>query len=190
MILGIVSWYEFKEVSKFWNKFKTLHRSIWIFFWVINLILLPVITTMYSKKARVESMIYLSKYEKMYGVLLEDSNHDNAKMIPRFYLKQWVSELVIAKEHKIEDVANHVRMYPKESHPNFVLFFEDKNLASRIAGVKRIFPELTYETTIYPSFVDDLLYKLNPHNANQVIYIFKTYTSVYPTHDYSKNRLF
>ncbi len=60
-----------------------------------------------------------------------------------------------------------------KNYPDYVLFFEDKNLVRRIADVKTLFPKMEYETTITPGFIDDILFRLNPKNANQTIYIFK-----------------
>lgn len=57
--------------------------------------------------------------------------------------------------------------------PRFILFEENKNLDARIANMKKYFPNIEYETTIEPGFIDNLLYKLNPINANQTITIYR-----------------
>ena len=172
--LGLIGWYDFKEKSNFWNKNNKLYKSFWIFFWIINLSLLPIISTMYSKKARVESMVYLSQYPNIGSILLEDSNRGSAKMPPQFYLKQWIRVYDITQENPAHNFKAFMQSSKKEDHPKFVLFFNDKNIKSRLDSIVAIFPKLQYETTIYPGFVDVVLYKLNPKNANEIIYIYKT----------------
>lgn len=173
IVLGVVGWQEFVNGSGFWKKNQKLLRGFWIAFWSLNLILLPAITTMYSKKARVESMYYLSKYHNLECIMIEDSNREHAKMPPRFYLGQWIEVLELANgknNHPIEKVLNGV---PESNYPAFVLFFEDNKLDQRVDNVKRMLPALEYETTIEPGFVDKVLYWLNPINANQTIYIYR-----------------
>ena len=177
IILGIIGWNKFVEKSKFWNRNKKLLKACWIFFWTINLILLPVISTMYSKKARVESMVYLSKYENIKYILLEDTNNDNAKICPRFYLNQWSGEYRVTQQISL-------KVYPekiwteKNSAPGFVLFFEEKNINNRVNSIKTVLPNIEYEATIEPGFVDNIMHWLNPINANQIIYIYRN-TDIY-----------
>ncbi|MBL0343208.1 MAG: glycosyltransferase family 39 protein [Bacteroidetes bacterium] len=168
---GMHSFFENRPLNSSLRKF--LYGS-WIFFWVLNFTLLPFITTMYSKKARVESMIYLSKYkENINYLLLEDTNHGTPKMPPEFYLGKWVGCYELSKDQSLDTLKSKLLRYGKQNHPDFVLFFEDKNLVKRVATVKSIFPGLKFETTISPGFIDDILFRLNPKNANQVIYIFR-----------------
>ncbi len=168
--LGIVGWSEFKEKSVFWVKHSKLYKSFWIFFWVINLSLLPIITTMYSKKARVESMVYLSRYPDIRNILLEDTHRGSAKMPPLFYLKQWVNVFEITKEKPVYKYKEFLKSN-KNSYPKFVLFFDEKDLKPRLDSIISIFPNLQFETKISPGLVDIVLYKLNPKNANETIYI-------------------
>jgi hypothetical protein len=57
--------------------------------------------------------------------------------------------------------------------PRFVLFYTTENLDERVKHMKAYYPELVYETTVEPGFVDQVLYKLNPKNTNQTIYIYR-----------------
>jgi len=54
-----------------------------------------------------------------------------------------------------------------------VLFMEDKDLDKRVAAAREIIPGLEAETVIHPGFVDKLLYRLNPKNTNQTVYIYR-----------------
>ena len=169
--LGIVGWNQFKDKSNFWMKRKKLLKGFWIFFWALNIILLPIISTMYSKKARVESMIYLSKYKNIKLILTEDSNSENFLMPPLFYLNQWLSTTALTKANYSEKAKYSIDS--KDNCPRFVLFFDEKNLTKRVDSLRFCFPQITYETTIHPSFVDEILFKLNHRNTNQTIIIYK-----------------
>lgn len=156
--------------------FRKFVRGSWIFFWILNFILLPFITTMYSKKARVESMRYLSADKANIDyLLLEDTNHGTPKMPPEFYLGKWVSCYELSQEHPLDSLKAKFARYGPRYYPDYVLFFEDKNLDQRVATVKTLLPGMRYETTIQPGFIDKVLYMLNPKNANQVIYIYKVH---------------
>lgn len=182
IILGVIGFTEFQEKSKFWERHAKLLKGFWIAFWVINFLLLPIISTMYSKQSRVESMSYLRKYPNIKCLLLEDTKHGRPKMIPRFYLGQWTPYIELCESVPADSVRKFLSRREKDQYPGFVLFFSDKNLANRIDTVKTMLPSIVYETTIEPGFIDKLLYKLNPRNENLTIYIYRN------TDIYSKRR--
>lgn len=175
IILGMIGWNAIINKSNYLQRHTKAIYYSWIFFWIINILMLPVISTMYSKRARVESMTYLSKYQNIKMLLLEDSNHESAKMPPEFYLGQWISVWEVNKTKNIDTLRYYMKISAEIYHPKHVLFFEDKNLARRIKGIKEVFPKLKFEKVIEPGLVDNILYILNPINANQTIYIFRTY---------------
>jgi hypothetical protein len=174
IILGIIGWREIEERFFVSRKSKNIIRKCWVFFFIINFMLLPFVSTMYSKKARVESMVYLSKYKNMKSLLLEDSNNSSAKMPPLFYLGQWIHVYEVNNIKTADTLQASLKTTPIENYPKFVLFFEDKNIAMRIKNIKNIFPDLKFEKVILPGFIDKILFKLNPVNSNQTIYIFRT----------------
>jgi glycosyl transferase family 22 (putative mannosyltransferase) len=172
IMLGMMGWNSFVAGSGFWKRHKGLLKASWAFFWILNLLLLPLITTMYSKKARAESMTYLSKYENIKCVVLENVNKGDVKLSPRFYLGEWIRETEVSQKRPIQvyqgnDSINH------KGVPAFVLFFEDKNIDARVDSMRTILPNLEYETTIQPGFIDKVVYWMNPINANEVIFIYR-----------------
>jgi hypothetical protein len=179
IILGMIGWNEFYEKSRFWQKRKILYKSFWIFFWVINLIFLPVISTMYSKKARVESMTYLSKYENIPSLLMEETNDGNDKIPPQFYLNQWIDLYYLPEKEKIGLLNQKLQLLDAGEWPAFIIFYDDKNIDQRVDLIGTIIPNLKYETTIEPGFIDKVLNWLNPHNANQTIVIYRN-TDIFP----------
>jgi len=177
IISGIAGWETWIAGSEFWQKRKKWLRYSWITFWVINLIALIPVSTMYSKKARVESMLYLSKYENI-KLLLLDSSTGAVKYPPCFYLGQWVSIINIDENLPIQQFGENIVKQDSSAQPRFVLFFKDGNEQERLQALQKALPDLAYETTIEPGFMDKLLYWLNPVNANQTIEIYRN-TSFY-----------
>jgi hypothetical protein len=171
IILGTIGWTEYVSRSVFWQRKKKLLKGLYAFSIVVNLILLPFITTMYSKQARVESMVYLSHDDNIRSLAFEDSNHSGTKLGPRFYLKKWIYINEITTEHPVEKFVTEYGDNP----PEYILFFEEKNLDERVAKLKAYLPGLHYKATIGQNFIDALLHKMNPNNnVNQVVYIYKT----------------
>ncbi|MBP7497527.1 MAG: glycosyltransferase family 39 protein [Bacteroidales bacterium] len=169
IIAGIIGWNDFKEKSAFWNRNQKLYNYCLIFFWVLNLLTLPFITTMYSKKARVESMVYLSQFDNIKSVMIEG----DTKLPPRFYLKQWIQVYDVSVKHNYDGFYKAFSSLPIKDNPRFILFFNNDNLPERVNKIKTVFPDIKYETSIEPGFIDKILYWLNPKNANQQIIIYR-----------------
>lgn len=173
IILGVIGWQQFIESSIFWMKRKKIVKGSTIFFWIINILLLPFITTMYSKKARVEAMTYLSKYKNIKYILVEDATHGNAKMPPLYYLGQWVGVYELSESEPLDTLRMKLKTFGAEDYPRFALFYENVDLNKRVDSLKTVMPNLTFETEIAPSFIDEVLHRMNPRNANQTIYIYR-----------------
>jgi hypothetical protein len=174
VIAGMIGWNEFIASSKFWMRHTKLLKSFWIVFWCLNLILLPVISTTYSKRARVESMCYLSKYPHLTYLMVEDTNHGRAEMLPLFYLGQWdVSVWEVKPQKPASMFIKQIKKIGWEYAPRFVLFYGTENLDKRLDSIKMGAPHLEYETTIEPGFIDKMMYKLNKHNSNQTMVIYR-----------------
>ncbi|MCX6273277.1 MAG: glycosyltransferase family 39 protein, partial [Bacteroidetes bacterium] len=179
IILGMIGWNDFTRQSEFWQKNKKLENSAWVFFWIINIILLVPVGTMYSKKARVEAMTYLSRYQNIESVLVDDANSDHATMLPKFYLRQWVQVSEISKNHTIHAYLQDLSQSDSIKQPRFVLFINNLHLDERVKSIQQVIPGLEYETKVDPGFVDYILNKLNPVNSNQAIFIYRN-TRYYP----------
>ncbi len=173
IIIGVVGWNMIEEgLLNPSFIIKWIKRS-WIFFWIINIILLIPISTMYSKKARVESMRYLSKYESLSNFLIEDSNKNVLRFPPQFYLEKWIYYKALMQADDFENFKTHNIQNAPENQPGFILFFQPDNIDYRVEKMKTVFPELVYETSIEPGLLDKLLHWLNPINDNQIIYIYR-----------------
>lgn len=173
IISGVIGWNDFVSSSKFWFNHRRLLKSCWIFFWTVNLAGLAVFSTVYSKKARVESMTYLSRYKDISYFFVNDAD-DKPEQFPKFYLGQWPHIYDELKQGENTDsLVIRASKEIRDKQPRFFLFSNDKNLQQRVVFVRKYFPFIIYETTIKPGFIDNLVHWLNPINRNQVIYIYR-----------------
>lgn len=171
ILLGTIGWYELSSKNRFLIRQAKVLRFLYGLFIVLNLVLLAGVTTMYSKRAQVEAMTYLSRYENIETILVENSDRKNMMLMPQFYLGQWVNFYGVTSENpakKLIDISN--RPTPD---PAFLLFVRTDQLKERVAELQAIYPQIAYETTIQPGFVDELLHRINPYNKNEVIVIYR-----------------
>ncbi len=172
IIGGMMGWQEFIADNNWFSKNRKFLKTSWIIFWALNIILLIPVTAMYSKRARVESMTYLSKYENIGYILIENSNRGEVQMTPIFYLGQRVYDYGVTDKSGVGQLPEHVINDP-QYQPRFFLFFETLNLDRRVDNMKKVFPNIEYETTIEPGMIDKILYWLNPLNRNQTIVVYR-----------------
>lgn len=174
LMLGAVGWKNYYESSAFWLTKKWLHQSILYFAVGLNLILLLLLSFSSTKKNRVDAMLYLSKYRNISCLAIENSNHESSVTMPKFYLeKQWPEQYNILKNTDYTQLSDEINT-GKKCKPGFVLFLEEEHLKDRLEKLEQVFPGLTYETTISPSFLDEVMHWLNPVNVNQVTVIYRT----------------
>jgi hypothetical protein len=171
--LGSVGWIGFLESSVFWQKRKLLYRNCWFFFWILNTIPLIFVSTAYSHRSRVESMVYLSHKKDFRNLVVEESIRDDFTLPPEFYLEHWIHTFYVTSGFTIDSLNYALSIAPKNYMPNYAVFNQPDSLESRMQNLKRIFPGLKYETTIKPSFIDNVMHKLNPRNKNFTAYIYK-----------------
>jgi hypothetical protein len=128
---------------------------------------------MYSKRARVETMHYLTRYPDVRQLLVADYS-DNPELFPCFYLGQWPHLYEELKENEnTAHLITRVSKLPMEKQPGFILFTGDKDLSNRVISARKSFPFLVYETTIETGMIDKVIHWLNPINANRRVYIYR-----------------
>jgi hypothetical protein len=176
VILGCVGWFDFQDHSAFWQRNQKLMRNCQIFFWVLNIPLLLVVSVSYSKRSRVESVRYIAHKKDLTHLLIEQSIDDNYTMPPLFYLQNWGQVFSLTKSHPTEALANDLLNGSPKDYPNYVVFNQPDNIEARIRNLKRIFPDIAYEATIQPSFLDNILFKMNKRNQNFTNFIYKINT--------------
>jgi hypothetical protein len=173
IIAGTIGWQEFAASSGFWKKHVKLLRASWTFFWILNSFLLLILTFSYSKRARAESMLYLSKYPDISYLLVIDEE-GNPEMMPRFYLGQWpVSWSEQSGDHSPDSLLVHAARQPANEYPRFILFTGERKLQTLVTKTRKYFPFIVFEKTVRPGFIDRTMHWLNPMNRNRTIYIYR-----------------
>jgi hypothetical protein len=152
---------------------KRILRGSWIFFWVLNLAFMIPVTVVYSKRARVEAMVYLSKYKDIKDILIADADN-NPELFPRFYLGQWpgIYDTFIGNENTMTMI-ERVSHEPIKNHPRFILFTGSELKPETIIHARKSFPFLVYETTIEPGLIDKVMHRLNPINVSRHVFIYR-----------------
>jgi uncharacterized protein YlbG (UPF0298 family) len=188
IIAGVIGWWQFMDKSKFWNKHKKIFKVSMIIFWTLNMIVLPVFSTTYSKKSRCETMVYLGKLPDAKTIVVEESVRDGVTMLPMFYGAKDM-QLYTLDRYSLDDSVKYktkreIRLYtvgiasPQEikynnwAKPDYVVFINEKDLDKRVAKFKKYYPDLKYIKTINPSRIDLIMRKITPSNNNQLIFIY------------------
>jgi hypothetical protein len=169
-----------RRESGFW---RVTRKVSWVMFWILNAILILPVSTMYSKRARVESMTYLyPRRDSINCIISEDMNRHMAYMSPQFYLGKWVKNFRMGHEFGYDSLVYYLDGREMEHMPNYIIFIGDEGIDERTAKMKEYLPDIELEKTIQPGWIDKLLYTLNPKNKNDVMYIYRIndYPESYP----------
>lgn len=167
-IIGFQHYYE-KNAGRLW--LKKLAKFILIWFLVLNTAGLLILTFTYSKRSRIESMIYLRKKGDVSNIIMEGDI--SSQRPPLFYLGKHLETFVLPPSGSIEQLQTAIKTsaYPA---PNYIIMAGNYDFDNRVNRLKILFPSLSAETIITTSFVDNLAHWLNPkHNQNENWYIYK-----------------
>jgi Alg9-like mannosyltransferase family len=181
IILGVIGWNNLVSESKLLQRNARAIRISWIFFWSLNTLAMFVLCFTYSKKSRVESMLYIYHQHDCRNFALEFTHSESGAMMPEFYGNIWTqyyywnkgdkpADYILNMPHDEEETRND--MQPRLT-PNYYLFYDDTNLEQRVAVVQQYFPSLQYQTTIESGWFDKMLHQLNPKNSLEKIHIYK-----------------
>lgn len=165
LILGVTGYQLIKQTSFVQNLWKWSIRM----FWILNIPILLIVSTAYSKKSRVESMYYFYESgEEAKKVLLEGTGGTGVSMPPKFYSGQWYMNFIDRS-----DTSKLLTVYPGYSY-DYIIFYGDGKLDQRVNDYKSIYPEMELKKQCAPSTVDLFMRWLNPLNRNEYIEIWKT----------------
>ena len=171
-LLSVIGWMEATAVSEFWQKHRKVVRTLWIWFWIMNFVLLIPFSIYYSKRSRCESMYYFYG-KKITGLVLVGGNVGTIQP-PQFYSDQYVKNLFqIESDADIQPVAQQLRCAAVQ--PNYAILWGIEDVDARHARMENAMGQkLIFEKQIDPSFLDDVFYRLNPkHNKNQSAFIYR-----------------
>jgi hypothetical protein len=167
-IIGFQQYYE-KHADRLWLKKVT--KIVFVWFLVLNTAGLLVLTFTYSKRSRIESMIYLRKKGDVTNFIMEGDI--SSQRPPLFYLGKHLEDAyTLPPGGSIEQLQTEITASGKPK-PNYVIMAGNHDFGQRLARLKTLFPSLTAETVVTTSFVDNLAHWLNPkHNQNENWYIY------------------
>lgn len=177
LFLGIIGIYDYwqkhrpaisTEVEKSHLK-KIFKICLWISL-ILNIIALIPTTIHYSKKARVEAMVYLSNYPESEYYVIDGMLSYSVRMPVEAYSDHFFKGHVeVCKAYEWNKAEDFIKKNPI----SFVLFEGEENLDERLEVAKKYFPNLVFETKCEESFLDALVQDINPINENYPIIIYR-----------------
>ncbi len=174
IMLGVIGWKDWLNTSRFWEERKKLLNGFYTWFWVVNSILLIALTPAYSKRNRVESMVWLSEQADFNNMIIESSHKHDFLLPAQYYLDSWKPYFYVTKKRPAEQLRLEIDGAPDALKPNYVVFFEAVELDERIARFETYYgASLQQAAVIEPSYVDAFLHWINPNNDNQTTYIYR-----------------
>jgi Alg9-like mannosyltransferase family len=171
ILLGIIGFQEYynKHLTASWLKKAVKFILGW--FLVLNTLGLLVLTFSYSKRSRVEGMIYLRKKGDVKNIIMEGDV--SLQRPPFFYLGKHLENFVLPAGGSIEELKMQIDTSHKPA-PNYLIMAGNQNFDQRLAKLKTLFPRLKPEAIIKTGFVDNLAHWLNPkNNQNENWYIYR-----------------
>lgn len=199
VIMGIIGWQEYVSHSDYWKDRTKLFKISWRFFWTVNFILGIFLIFTYSKKSRIEPLVYLSGKHDLKAFIIE-TQENNVDEPPVFYLGKFASTYPYFKGRlaEIKKLESEGKLKAKDciilydlpitkstetleaeikdlnKQPQYIVFHGADQLERRIERVKQLFPDITFETQISPALYDEVLHFLNPPiHKDQHVSIYK-----------------
>lgn len=169
-VVGYMAWERWRAASRWWLTRSALWNGSLVFVWVLNLALLPVLCTTYSKRSRVEALYALRAHGPVTGLIIEDSFEGEAPMPPLFYLGQW-DMTVLPWTQPTADLDSALAAKSDRPRPNTVLFFGEEELDQRRERIETVMGPLVMVGRAEPGAMDRLVHWLNPVNRNETILI-------------------
>lgn len=176
IVIGIIGIYEYyhkkvvagDEVVKP-RLVKTFKICLWISL-ILNIIAIIPTTIHYSKRARVEAMVYLSNYPESEYYIIEGMLSNGVRMPVEAYADHlFKGHYEVHKNRSWEKEAAKFDGKPVA----FVLFEGEENMDVRLDKARQYYPNLVYATECRESFLDALVQAINPINENYPIIIYR-----------------
>jgi len=195
LILCVSGWFRYMAESRFWTTRPSLRKWSGISFFMVNIPMLILTSIAYVRKPQVEAMCHLSRERnEITSLIVENSQSHGCKSLPQFYLGKDVEVYILnlqdeepdrsityssvstsatSREHHIYTERYFHNPLIKEL-PQYVIFCGDHNMPERLARMREIFPQLSYETSFTPSLADIIIEMFNHSNSNTVLHVYRT----------------
>ena len=143
-----------------------------VFTWSLNLLILPVLCTTYSKRSRAEALYALRDQRPIVGFVIDDIEDESPPMPPLFYMGQWDMEVIPwGTAHSADNLADHLDSMRIQRRPDIALFIGEEDLDARIDRMERDYGTVQVIGREEPGSIDRLVHWLNPVNRNETIVI-------------------
>ncbi len=195
-MLCVVGWFRFQSKWRFIVTRPRLQRWSIILFFAINTPMLVPASISYTRRPQVETMIYLSHYKSdITSIFVEDRGRTCSKSLPLFYIGKGIdvyrlraddpgldaslyyssaSGDISLNEHDIYSEKYFLNPSFADRYPQYVIFNGDYDMPERLAKMREVFPQLTYEGTFAPSLADRFIEFFNPSNNNVNLHVYRT----------------
>ncbi len=170
IILGIIGLSIFLKRNKE-KSWLSIARFISLWLIVLNTIALIVLSFTYSKKSRVESMLYLRKRGDVSNLIIE--SEAEAPRPPLYYLGKEVNFYTLTAADSLPKLTLYIPNGPYPE-PNYIIMSGNHKLPERVERLKKLYPQMKFEKSFSPGLIDNIAYRLNPnHNDNETWYIYR-----------------
>jgi hypothetical protein len=141
------------------------YRGMWWYFWIVNTVVLVVVTFSFAKKDRVEPLLVVYRRHDATGVLV--AQYNQTFHVPDYYLGRPRPPVVVVT--KADEVSAPTVPI------NYVILYSDTPEADRMFLAGALHRSLTLLTVITPSLADRLAHAINPrHNKALTAVIYTT----------------
>ncbi len=158
LVLGVVGAASLPAAWPALRRRPRLWRGLWLWFWTVNLVLLALFTTDFSKRALVAPLSYLHARGDV-RALLVDKSQGGPPFVPRFYLCRPAPLVLIVPGTAPPALEVALAAVPR---PNYAIIEGDADLEERQARLRAHFPQLELVGVFEPSLMDRLLTRMNP----------------------------
>jgi 4-amino-4-deoxy-L-arabinose transferase-like glycosyltransferase len=149
------------------------YRGLWIYFGVVEAVVLGVSIFSYGKKDRVAPLVFIEKQHDAQGVII--AQFSQTFTVPAYYLGRPRPEVLVLRPGWTSDPTRAGDSLPAKRLMNYVVLYSDR-VESDSADLSRYLrTPLRRVETIEPSLTDWLAHLANPrHNKAHVAVVYRT----------------
>ena len=172
IIAGASGWMLYIRGASIIKNNQKIYNYMLLAFWIVNIGLLPLATTMYSNRSRIESMKHISEFKNVTSVFTERSMDSSSYLLPMFYLRQDVREYHLGLGQSRKSLFDSIRT-DKNYMPRFVIFFKEDDFKTRIQKMYPLVLNIGYQATFEAGPAELILEKIRFCKAGETIILYR-----------------
>ena len=161
-LIIIISAIGFVEIKKWFeeNTFRwKIYKSLWMYFLVLNFLLLSVSIFVYGKKDRVEPLVYIQHQHNATGIIFAEFSY--TFLVPEYYFgKPMPTYIELTNRNTI--IGDIEKFNGKNFSLNYCVLYSNNIEQDKILIEQALKKKLLLQKEITPSVGDWLAHKLNP----------------------------